>query len=77
MVTRWHKLSPKAHSEPSQTSKMEIFAKIVYGFSQLTIFAIGTIVNVWSVHNKMTIFDLLHKVLITILKNCELTSKQG
>ena len=77
LVTRWHKLSPKAHSEPSQTSKMEIFAKIVYGFSQLTIFAIGTIVNVWSVHNKMTIFDLLHKVLITILKNCELTSKQG
>ena len=34
-------------------------------------------IRLWSVHNKMTIFDLLHKALITILKNCEVTSKQG
>ena len=36
-----------AHLEPSQTSKMEHFAKIVNIFKPLTIFAKTTILDVW------------------------------
>ena len=35
------------HSEPSQTSKMEIYAKIVNGRELLTIFAKSFILDVW------------------------------
>ena len=31
--------NPEAYSEPSQTSKLELFAKIVNGYKPLTIFA--------------------------------------
>ena len=41
-----HRSSLKAYSEPSQTTKMELFAKIVKGFKPLTIFAINLILNV-------------------------------
>ena len=37
----------EAYSEPSQTSKMEFFAKIVNGFQLLTISAKRSIVDVW------------------------------
>ena len=37
----------EAYSEPSQTSKLEVFAKIVNGFSFLTIFAKSSIVDIW------------------------------
>ena len=39
--------TPKAYSEPSQTSKIEPFAKIVYGFQLLTIFAKRSILDFW------------------------------
>ena len=34
------------HSEPSQTSKIEVFAKIINGFKPLTIFAKKSILDV-------------------------------
>ena len=37
----------EAYSEPCQTSKMEVFTKIVNGFSFLTIFAKSSILDVW------------------------------
>ena len=37
----------EAYSEPCQTSKMEVFAKIVNGFSFLTIFLKLSILDVW------------------------------
>ena len=37
----------EAYSEPCQTSKMEVFAKIMNGFSFLTIFAKSCILDVW------------------------------
>ena len=37
----------KAYTEPFQTSKMEVFAKIVNGFLFLTIFAKSSILDVW------------------------------
>ena len=37
----------EAHSEPSQTYKMERFAKIVNGFQPLPIFAKPSILEVW------------------------------
>ena len=36
-----------ACSGPNQTSKMELFAKIVYPLKLLTIFAKSSIVDVW------------------------------
>ena len=36
-----------AYSEPYQTSKMELFAKIVNDFQPLTIFAKSSVVDVW------------------------------
>ena len=36
------------YSEPCQTSKMEIFAKIVNGFLFLTIFAKNLRIRLWS-----------------------------
>ena len=38
--------NPEAYSEPCQTSKMELFAKIVNGFSYLNIFAKSSISDV-------------------------------
>ena len=35
------------HSEPSQTSKMELFAKIVNGLKPLTVFVKSSILDVW------------------------------
>ena len=35
------------YSEPCQTFKMEVFAKIVKGFSFFTIFAKNSILHVW------------------------------
>ena len=40
-------LNSEAYSEPCQTSKVEIFAKIVNGFCQLTIFSKRSILDVW------------------------------
>ena len=37
----------ESYSEPIQTSKMELFGKIVNGFSPLTIFAKSYILDVW------------------------------
>ena len=39
----------ETYSEPCQISKMEVFAKIVNGFSFLTIFTKNSILDVW--HN--------------------------
>ena len=39
-------LFPLAYLEPSQTSKMELFMKIVNGFQQLIIFQKNSILNV-------------------------------
>ena len=39
--------SPDAFSDPCHTSKMEVFAKIENSFSFLTIFAKGSILDVW------------------------------
>ena len=48
---KWCFLSyiPEIYSEPSQTSKMKCFAKIVSGFEPLTIFAKQSIWDVWTV----------------------------
>ena len=35
------------YSEPSQTSKMELFAKLVKGFLPLTVFAKSYILDIW------------------------------
>ena len=40
------KTSAEAYSAPSQTSKMELFAEIVYGFQQLTDFTKSSILDV-------------------------------
>ena len=37
----------EAYLEPSQASKIEIFAKIVNGFQPLFIFTIRSILDVW------------------------------
>ena len=37
----------EGYSEPCQTSKMDVFAKIVNGFSSLTIFAESSVLDVW------------------------------
>ena len=37
----------EAYSKPCQTSKMDVFAEIVNGFSFLTIFAKSFILEVW------------------------------
>ena len=39
--------SSEAYSEPCQTSKMEVFAKIVNSFSFFTIFAKFSILDIW------------------------------
>ena len=39
--------STEAYPEPSQTSKMELFAKIVNGFYPLTIFGKSFILDIW------------------------------
>ena len=39
--------SSEAYTEPCQTSKMEVFAKMVNGFSFLSIFAKIFILDVW------------------------------
>ena len=41
------KTNSEVYSEPCQTSRMELFAKIVNGFSFLTIFTKISIINVW------------------------------
>ena len=38
--------TPEAYSEPSGTSKMEFFAKIVNGWKPLTIFAKSSILDI-------------------------------
>ena len=45
----WRKLVYNGRSflEPSQTSKMELFAKRVNGFQPLTIFAKSSILDIW------------------------------
>ena len=35
------------HSEPKQTSKMELFAKVVNGLKSLTVFVKSSILDVW------------------------------
>ena len=37
----------EAYSEPSQTSKIELFEKVVNGFQPLTIFEKSSILDVW------------------------------
>ena len=37
----------EAYSEPSQTSKIEHFAKVIYGFEPLTFLAESSILDVW------------------------------
>ena len=44
--TSLEKKIPKANSEPSQTSKKKLSAKIVNGFQSLTIFAKSSISHV-------------------------------
>ena len=44
LVPLWYSM---AYSEPYQTSKMECFAKIVNTFQALTIFAKGSILDIW------------------------------
>ena len=39
-------MTPEPHSEPCQTFKMELFAKIVNGFQTLTVFAKSSILDV-------------------------------
>ena len=39
-------MTPEPHSEPCQTLKMELFAKIVNGFQTLTVFAKSSILDV-------------------------------
>ena len=39
--------SAKAHSEPYQTSKINLFSKIVNSFHALTIFAKSSMLDVW------------------------------
>ena len=41
------KEQPESYSEPGQTSKMNIFAKIVNGYELFTIFVKDSIVDVW------------------------------
>ena len=48
------------YSEPSQTSKMELFAKIVGGFQPLSIFSRSFILDAWQgstfvLHKEMTV----------------------
>ena len=40
-------MSSEAHSEPNQTSNMDLFAKIVFGWKALTIFAKNSIQDIW------------------------------
>ena len=40
------RIMPETYSEPSRTSKMEPFAKTVYGFQPLAIFAKSSILDV-------------------------------
>ena len=38
---------PEAYSQPSQTSKMEVFTKIVNGFQPFTVFIKSSILDIW------------------------------
>ena len=49
-----------SYSEPSRTSKMELFAEIVNGWNVLTIFAKNFILDVWMGSEYAFV---LHKVL--------------
>ena len=40
-------LTPESHSEPSQTSKVELFVKIVNGSKSLIVFARSSILDDW------------------------------
>ena len=42
----WFMDFPETHLEPSQLSKMELFAKVVKGFQAITIFAKGSILDI-------------------------------
>ena len=56
---------PEAHSETCQTSKVERFAKIVHGFSSLTIFARNSILDVWHCSINASKFSPLTQSLLT------------
>ena len=45
-ILKWGQWS-ETYSEPCQTSKVECFAKIVNGFYMLTVFTIGSILDIW------------------------------
>ena len=38
---------PETYSQPSQTSKMEVFIKIVNGFQPFTVFIKSSILDIW------------------------------
>ena len=53
--------NPEVHSKTWQTSKMECFAKIVYSFQSLTVFARLSILDVWQGSGLQNYFAVLSR----------------
>ena len=72
-INQFAKKIPEAHSEPTRTYKMELFAKIVTTFQRLTIFGKSSILDIWlgfeytsesRYKNNFSTFSLIIKRLI-------------